>query len=316
MTNDEIETTGPSTWQERIEGEWFGRPSVFGSDGTHKGHIKVNRSSVFDDGQVTYYMHTLLQGGGDLRGRLETERFAFALDDQGVNRIYLGPDFIGAGHPYGGLVDAHYYSPAWQADLRTMVHMPDAETQVYSSLLFDGPTIACVFNGIYKVAFDYETNEVTRSAIDAFCEIEKDKGVRPHALEAKRTGIWEGTLESWGADQLKEGMLDVRITHTPTSLVRADQTVEISGLFDHAYSFSCFRNGNHHTYDGPGMYGNAQGYGRALYTTQHLFHSAVKITGREFLIDDEQTLSVVWKMFDGDKLAHVCFGVLRWSFTD
>ena len=30
-----------------------------------------------------------------------------------------------AGQPYGALVDAHYYSPAWQADLRTMVHILD-----------------------------------------------------------------------------------------------------------------------------------------------------------------------------------------------
>ena len=52
-------------------------------------------------------------------------------------------------------MDAHYYSPGWTGDLRTMVHiLPDGETQVYSSLIYDGPKICTVFNGIYKVAFD------------------------------------------------------------------------------------------------------------------------------------------------------------------
>ena len=35
------------------------------------------------------------------------------------------------GYPYGMLVDAHYYSPGWTSDLRTLVHiLPDGKTRV------------------------------------------------------------------------------------------------------------------------------------------------------------------------------------------
>ncbi|MFM7063416.1 MAG: hypothetical protein ACKO04_07980, partial [Actinomycetes bacterium] len=123
-----------STWQQQIEGEWYGNPSVWDPEGNHTGWIKVARSSVHEDGRTTYYMDTRFDNDGPLRNRFEFSEFAFGLNDDDLNRVYLGPDFIGAGHPYGSLVDAHYYSPAWQADLRTMVHiLEDGETQVYSS---------------------------------------------------------------------------------------------------------------------------------------------------------------------------------------
>ena len=138
-----------STWQQTIEGEWYGVPSVWDVDGNHTGWIKVARSSRHVDGVTTYYMDTKFDNDGPLRARYEFSKFAFELNDDDKNRVYLGPDFIGAGHPYGMLVDAHYYSPAWRADLRTMVHiLDDGETQIYSSLLYDGPTISGVFNGV------------------------------------------------------------------------------------------------------------------------------------------------------------------------
>jgi len=57
------------------------------------------------------------------------------------------------------LVDAHYYSPGWTSDLRTLVHiLPDGKTQVYSSLLYDGPAINAVFNGVYKVKTNNSPN--------------------------------------------------------------------------------------------------------------------------------------------------------------
>ena len=33
-----------SDWQQSIEGEWYGNPSVFDAEGNHTGFIKVNRS--------------------------------------------------------------------------------------------------------------------------------------------------------------------------------------------------------------------------------------------------------------------------------
>ena len=137
-------THQPSHWQQQIEGEWHGLPSIFDVNGHHIGYNKVYRASLFQDGQTTYTMNTkIVEAAGPLVARLEvSDLFSFGVIDSDADRIYLGPDFIGAGHPYGTLVDAHYYSPGWSADLRTMVHiLPDNQTQVYSSLLYDGPTL-------------------------------------------------------------------------------------------------------------------------------------------------------------------------------
>ncbi|MBO9318028.1 MAG: hypothetical protein J7460_03290, partial [Chloroflexus sp.] len=107
----------PSNWQKTIEGEWYGFPSIFDAEGNHIGYNKVSRASVFDPetGRTTYVMDTRLQDAvGPLAARFEvSDTFAFGVIDSDRDRIYLGPDFIGAGHPYGMLVDAHYYSPLW-----------------------------------------------------------------------------------------------------------------------------------------------------------------------------------------------------------
>ena len=303
-----------SDWQQSIEGEWYGNPSVFDAEGNHTGFIKVNRSSVFDDGTTTYYMHTVFDNDGPLRNRLETVEFAFELMDSDLDRVYLGPDFVGAGHPYGSLVDAHYYSPAWRGDLRTMVHvLDDNVTQVYSSLLFDGPTLFAVFNGVYKNVTDYETNPTTKSEIDAFCAQERIDGRRPHHLPAKTAGTWSGTVALWGADQQHYGTAEMTITHEPITLLRARQTVEITGDLSRRWSFERYHDSNRSTYDGPDLYGNAIAYGRASYSTLHAMGKAEKIAGRDFLFDDRLSLSVNWKVSSGDRLSTLLFGVLEWT---
>ena len=303
-----------SKWQQTIEGEWYGSPAVWDVDGNHTGCIKVARSSVHKDGVTTYYMDTKFDNDGPLRARYEFSKFAFELNDDGKNRVYLGPDLIGAGHPYGMMVDAHYYSPAWQSDLRTMVHiLEDGETQIYSSLLFDGPAISGVFNGVYKVAFDYETNPETKARIDEFCTNERSAGRKPHTLPAKESGSWSGTLHGYGANQELAGEVQITMTHQPLTLLRARQTVTLGGLINREYTFDRFHNATLHTYDGPDIYGNARAYGRALYTTQHFFGEAIKITGREFLYDDKLSMSVVWKWIDGDQMQYYLFGSLAWT---
>lgn len=312
--SDETTIDEPSDWQQSIEGEWYGNPSVFDADGNHTGFIKVNRSSVFEDGTTMYYMHTIFDNDGPLRSRLETVEFAFELMDSDQDRVYLGPDFIGAGHPYGSLVDAHYYSPAWRADLRTMVHvLDDNKTQVYSSLLFDGPTLFAVFNGVYKNVTDYETNPATKEWIDAFCAQDRIDGRRPHDLPAKKSGTWSGTVALWGADQQQYGTAEMTITHEPITLLRTKQTVELTGDISRGWTFERYHDSNRSTYDGPDIYGNAIAYGRASYSTLHTMGKAEKIAGRDFLYDSELSLSVNWKLFDGDKLATVLFGALTWS---
>ena len=59
--------------------------------------------------------------------------------------------------------------------------------QAYSSLLYDGPTIHSVFNGVYKVAFDYNENEETKAWVDTFVESEQANGPNTHLLPTKVT---------------------------------------------------------------------------------------------------------------------------------
>lgn len=309
-------TNQPSNWQQKIEGEWHGLPSIFDVHGNHSGYNKVYRSSVYKDGQTTYMMNTKIQEGlGELLPRLEvSDIFSFGVIDSDQDRIYLGPDFIGAGHPYGTLVDAHYYSPGWTGDLRTMVHiLPDGETQVYSSLIFDGPTLFTVFNGIYKVAFDYHTNPETKTRIDAFCETERVNGRKPHILPSKKSGSWDGEMIVHGADQKQVGVNKVHIDYKPLDLLRAEMTVEISGVFNKKYTFKRYRNHSKHYFEGPDVFGNSMGYGRALYTSQHFYGESLKIKGREFIIDDNFTMSAVWQFMKSDKMQYTTFGVLNWT---
>lgn len=306
----------PSNWQQKIEGEWHGLPSIFDAAGNHCGYNKVYRSSVFEDGRTTYRMNTKIQDGlGPLLPRLEvSDVFSFGVIDSDQDRIYLGPDFVGAGHPYGTLVDAHYYSPGWTGDLRTMVHiLPDGETQVYSSLIYDGPTLFTVFNGIYKVAFDYHTNPDTKARIDAHCEAERVNGRTPHILPSKKSGFWQGEMLVYDAHQQPVGANQVRMDYRPLDLLRAETTISISGVFDRQYTFKRYRHHNKHYFEGPDLYGNSMGYGRALYTSQHFYGEALKIKGREFLIDDNFTLSVVWQFYRSDKMLYTTFGVLHWQ---
>ena len=305
---------GPSEWQERITGTWHGLPAIFDADGGHTGFNEVNRSSVFADGVTTYYMHCNFGNTGPLRNRFEIRDFAFGVNDTGRNRIYLGPDFYGAGHPYGALVDSHYYSPGWRADLNTVNQiLPDGVTQVYSSLLYEGPTIFAVFNGVYRNAHDYDTNPETRAEIDAFLQRERETAARPHVLPDRTAGTWSGNCEVFGADQERQGTVEVEIRHSPVDLVRASQTWTMHGALDRSFGYTRTRIGNRHTYDGPDLHGNAIGYGRALYTTQHHSSEAFKVRGREFIIDEKCTLAVAWKLYDGDVMTHVVFGPLAWN---
>jgi hypothetical protein len=307
----------PSEWQQRIEGEWYGIPSIFDAQGNHVGYDKVSRSSVFENGKTTYTMNTGLDVTGPLRARFEAKDFSFGVIDSDRDRIYLGPDFVGAGQPWGALVDAHYYSPGWMADLRTMVHvLPDGKTQAYSSMLYEGPTVVAVFNGLYKVASDYGKNPETTRFIDGFLETERQKGKTPHILPFKKSGQWTGELTAYGPGQQPSGTAQVKIAYRPLTLLRAEVEVSVSGPFERRFRFERSRNGNRHTFDGPDVYGNGIAYGRALYTSQHFFGTALKIKGREFLLDDGYTMSVVWQVYGSDQVQHVLFGCLRWEEGD
>jgi hypothetical protein len=312
------ETPEPSEWQKKITGSWYGRPSVFDPEGNHVGYENVSRASVFENGETRYWMRTdLSEVTGPIRNRFELgAQFDFGVIDSDSNRVYMGPDFYGTGQPYGTFVDSHYYSTGWLADLTTWNHiLSDGETQVYSSVLTDGWTVAAVFNGVYMVAHDYETNPETKARIDAFCEKEKRIGNTPQVLPTKDRGSWRGELEVWGADQKQEGTISVEIAHEPINLTRYRQTITWDGLLSRRYSFERTRRANVTTYEGPDLFGNAKAYGRALYVSQHFTGPDVwKIKGREFLLDPEtQQYAITWQAFEGNILRHVIHGVLDWE---
>ena len=190
------------------------------------GFNKVSRASVFADGKVTYWMQCNFMNSGPLRNRFEVRDFKFAVDDQGNDRIYLGPDFYGAGHPYGSLVDSHYYSPGWRADLNTMNQiLADGVTQVYSSLLYEGPTLFAVFNGVYLNAHDYDTNPDTKSWIDGHLEAERELAVL--ALHRARPGgRSSGPASARCSAPTRSGRARCRCgwRNDPIDLVRAEVT--------------------------------------------------------------------------------------------
>lgn len=307
----------PSDWQHKITGEWYGCPSVFESDGTHRGFNKVHRSSVFKDGKTIYYMTTNLDVSGMFRSRFEAPGFAFGVDDQGAHRVYLGPDFYGTGMPYGSLVDAHYYSPGWSSDLRTMVHiLPDGTTQVYSSLLYEGPRLIGVFNGLYLMATDYDQNESTRKKIDEFVEKEKKRGNQPYILPMKDAGEWSGEFAVYDPEQNPIGKNYVKKTYRPIDLRRAEITLTMEGVINRRVTYLVSREGFRHDCHGPDLFGNGISYGRALYSSLHEAKKPLKIKSRDFIIDEKFTQSSVWQLYRGDQMSHTLYGVLHWNKTD
>jgi hypothetical protein len=173
-----------------------------------------------------------------------------------------------------------------------------------------------VFNGVYKVAFDYHENAETKARIDAFVASERVNGTMPHVLPAKNAGIWHGDMQVYNDQQEPIGTNHVKINYTPTSLLRARMDVEISGVINKKYSYDRYRNGVRHTFDGPDVFGNAIAYGRPLYTSQHFYGESLKIRGREFLYDDKFSMSAVWHFFASDKSKYMTFGVLAWEEGD
>lgn len=306
----------PSKFQQAITGTWHGLPSVFEPDGSHVGFNKVDRESKFEDGTTTYYMRTNFQNVGPLRYRFDmgSESMAFGVIDSDQSRVYCGPDFMGSGRPYGMLVDSNYYSPGWNTDLRTLnLVLPDREIQVYSSELYEGPVMVAVFNGIYIVTQDHETNPDTQKRVDDFLESERQNAKKPFLLPVKQAGQWTGELETYDGDQQLLGQSSVTIDYTPLTLLRSRMTVKISGVINREFTFERSHSGVVHKFEGPDMWGNGRAYGRYLFSTQHFYGEANKIRARDTLIDDNFSLCAVWQFYEGNKEAFTTFGVLDWT---
>jgi hypothetical protein len=310
------EQKAPSNFQKAITGTWHGLPSVFEPDGTHVGFNKVDRESKFADGTTTYYMRTNFQNTGPLRYRFDLgeAEFAFGVIDSDQDRVYCGPDFMGAGKPYGMLVDSNYYSPGWNTDLRTLnLVLPEHEIQVYSSELYEGPVLVALFNGIYIVTQDHESNPATQKRVEDFLESERMNAKKPFLLPVKTAGHWSGALETYDSGQNLLGTTDVHIDYTPQTLLRSKMDVKMSGVIERRFAYERAHNGNSHTIEGPDMWGNGRSYGRYLWTTQHAYGEAFKLKARDTMIDDRYSLCVVWQFYASNDEQYTCFGVLNWT---
>ena len=224
----------PSNWQQAIDGEWHGCPSLFEHDGTWVGTNKVSRASEFKDGRTTYWMDTRFDAAGPLMDRFEIgSRMEFGVIDSDQDRIYTGPDFVGSGRPFGLLVDSRYYSPGWNVDLRTVNHVvPELGMQVYSSQLFEADTLVGVFNGLYIVTQDHDSNPQTQERVSNWIEEEKVLGKKPFNLPVKHAGVFTGEFEVYDHNQTLVGTNQVTIHHKPLNLLHSEQTIEISGVIN------------------------------------------------------------------------------------
>ena len=306
----------PSNFQQAITGTWHGLPSVFEPDGTHVGFNKVHRESKFEDGVTTYYMWTNFQNVGPLRYRFDLgqEPFAFGVIDSDQDRVYCGPDFMGSGRPYGTLVDSNYYSPGWNTDLRTLnLVLPEHEIQVYSSELYEGPTLVAMFNGIYVVTQDHDSNPTTQQRVEDFVAAEREAAKRPFLLPVKLSGVWRGEFSTFDANQEFLGTTNVEIEYTPLTLLRSRMQVTMTGVVERTVTFDRSHDGNSHKFEGPEIWGNGKSYGRYLFSTQHVYGEPLKIRARDAIIDDNFSICAVWQFYAGNKEQYTMFGVLEWT---
>lgn len=303
-----------SQWQKNITGEWYGCPAVFNEQGTHIGFIKVNRSSQHSSEKTTYLMSTELDVQGSLRSKFEAQNFSFGVIDSDQDRIYLGPDFYGSGQPYGQFVNAHYYAPGWNCDLKTMVHiLEDGHTQVYSSQLYEGPKLVAVFNGLYQMATDYESNEETKKTIDRFVQHDKDLATNPHILPMKKSGTWSGTLQCYDNKQAKIGDQFVSVDYKPQSLLRSEINLKMEGPLNLNLNYIRSRTDQRHEYCGPDLFGSGISYGRAHFSSQHITAQSLRMSCRDFFIDQKNTISAVWQVYKSNREYLTMFGTLKWE---
>ncbi|WP_067701457.1 hypothetical protein [Nocardia jejuensis] len=301
--------SAPSEFQQRISGEWVGRPSLFDAGGTWRGFEDIRRSSVFDNGVTTYYMDGGLTGGGDLAGRFALGApFAFGVRDADDDRLYTGPDFFGSGQPYGGFVDANYYGPGWQVSLNTW-NQTLGDTQVYSSVLYQGPAMVGVFDGVY-----------TRDPglVEQRVETETRCGAVPFTVPTKEKSTYAGVVELWSAEQRLLEPVALEWEIDPLNLLVAERLLRLSGPIEATLRATVRRDGTHSFHEGPDLWGNGTSYGRANFVRLHTTDGR-RLVGREFMMDAEPgmgagtRLAVVYQVFEHNRLSSILHGVLERS---
>ena len=86
----------PSEWQQRIAGEWHGRPALFDAEGNHVGFERVDRASVVEDGVAALLDGHLARGARPAAQPVRARRASStsAIVDSDENRVYSGPGLL------------------------------------------------------------------------------------------------------------------------------------------------------------------------------------------------------------------------------
>ncbi|MFD0475528.1 hypothetical protein ACFQ0B_50375 [Nonomuraea thailandensis] len=283
-------------------------PVLFDATGAWQGYEDIRRSSVYDDGTVTYRMDGGLEGGGPLAGRFKLGApFAFGVTDAGGDRLYTGPDFHGSGRPYG--VRGR---PLLRARLAGGPQHLEPDDRRHPGLLVaavPGAAVVGCFNGLY-------TRDPAQVA--DWLRAETANGPVPYILPTKQAGAYGGACEVFGPDQKPRGTVRVTVELEPIDLLRTRHHVTWTGALDRRHTVEVRRDGFRSFFEGPGAWGNAQAYGRASFPSLH-FADGTRLAGREFMMDATAgmgagaTMAVACELFEGNVLAAVLHGVLTWS---
>jgi hypothetical protein len=299
-------------WHDTVSGTWHGWPSIFDAQGNHVGHVRADRRISRDGGaEPVIRVPTTVDVQGLLRSRLEHREHLLRVTHVDGSRVYLGPDFYGAGHPFGSCLVGNDYCVPWASDNQVMVQvLEDGRRQVYSTLLYQGPAIHAVITGLYLLTTERDAG--ARDAVDAHLARERRDGARPYVLEGRPAGSFGGALEIFAGDQSRLGRCEARLRYVPVGPQRAETSIALGGVIGREFRTVRSRHQNQHFFEGPDLWGNGIGYGRALFTVQHVRGEPLRIRGREFLIDDDQ-LAVAWEFLRADRREQLAFGTLHWK---
>ncbi len=297
-------------WHKQVAGIWHGCPGIFDAEGNSLGHVQADRSIfVEDEGQHLIKVETKVDCTGSLRSRLETPMHLLRVKHLEDKRVYEGPDFYGTGYPYGSLILGNDYCVPWHTDNRVHVQLlPGTDIQAYSNVAIEGNTVVGVITGLYQQSQDYETNPETREKIDAYRLDEIKRRHEVHLLPRSTPGTFRGKLETYTPDQKCIGETTVEWKHIPHTQYTCRQEMTLSGAYERQVNIERSRHENHHFFE-DGFWGNAIGYGRALFWTGHFRGETTRLKGRDFQLDNHSR-GVVWEFFRADTLEYVMHGVL------
>ncbi len=323
----EKESEIAASWHAKVEGRWFGAPSHYDREGRRIGYSQPRRTilrgseqdlgvgdpNTPDPERVLIDVPADLHLEGPLKSRIEVDVQSAWVRPTERSRVYEGPDFFGAGYPYGSLTLGWVFFAPWNCDAKVMVQiLPDKVTQVYDNLQFVGEGLCSSLNGLYLLAQDHDDNPETQARVAAFLESERSGGHSLFRHSTRKKGQWTGTLEAYDRDQQRIDDVQVCIDYTPVGHHRSELHVQLEGGLNHAWRGTRYRHDSEFFYEGPEIFGNAVAFGRALYLRQQLT-GGLRLVGRDFLLDRDYAMAVAWEFKRGHHLEHVLHGKLDWS---